>query len=543
MRSLTSVILKNSKRRELTNTSKFLSIISKLIVAGSLILLMVGFSVVETKRLMEINQSYTFVNILLFMNFIILFSETIFYSLNSLYFSKDLNIFLRLPIKPKDLIDAKLKEMVLSQYEMEILMLAIPIFIYGIIAQVSALFYLYAMLILLILPIIPISITTLIVSFIMRFTNLIKNKSRVMYITVILTIIILAFVLGGMDQTTEEISVSSVEKLILQVDGLANEISNKFILIKPIMNILVNYNNILGIKNLLIYIVETFLIYKIVVLVTSKIYLKGAIGTVINGQKYKKKLEKLTNKDLKQSNKLKTYFKKELKETFRSPIFFIQCILMPLIYPILTVVTVIAMLTFAQKIKPDTISVFVNTLTNGIGYAIFLAIGQGFFMINFSSIIAVSKEGRSSVLLKTFPIALEKQFKLKTKIGTLVNTLPIIIICIAHYYIINNFILTITIFFNLELLNIIGEKWKLLVDLNNPQIKWNTEYTMMKQNTNVMYGLFYTIIVIVTIIALGLICQTEKYASIVMFCILVLINLYINNYVHTKEQKIFEKLY
>ena len=54
MRSLTSVILKNSKRRELTNTSKFLSIISKLIVAGSLILLMVGFSVVETKRLMEI---------------------------------------------------------------------------------------------------------------------------------------------------------------------------------------------------------------------------------------------------------------------------------------------------------------------------------------------------------------------------------------------------------------------------------------------------------------------------------------------------------
>ena len=78
---------------------KFLSIISKLIVAGSLILLMVGFSVVETKRLMEINQSYTFVNILLFMNFIILFSETIFYSLNSLYFTNKAKRFNRCKIE------------------------------------------------------------------------------------------------------------------------------------------------------------------------------------------------------------------------------------------------------------------------------------------------------------------------------------------------------------------------------------------------------------------------------------------------------------
>ena len=55
-------------------------------------------------------------------------------------------------------------------------------------------------------------------------------------------------------------------------------------------------------------------------------------------------------------------------------------------------------------------------------------------MLNFSSIIAVSKERKSAILLKTFPISLEKQFKLKARMGIVVNTLSIIIVSIAYYY-------------------------------------------------------------------------------------------------------------
>ncbi len=543
MLSLTSVIIKNSKRQELTNTNKFLTIFAFFIVAGFLSLVMVGVSITATLRLKEINQSYAFVNMLFLMNFVILFSESIFHSLNILYFSKDLNTFLRMPIKSKDLVGAKLKDMILSQYEMEILMLAIPTITYGIISKVSALFYVYLFVILLILPIIPIVISTLIIAIIMRFTNFIKNKSKVMYITIILSVLLLGIVLGGFGDTKQDFTVSTFEKIILQADGLANEISNRFILIKPIMNTLLNYNNNAGLKNLLIYFLETIIVYEIGVSIISRIYLKGAIGTVINGQKFRKKLDKLTQIDLKKRNKEKTYFEKELKITLRSPIFLIQCILMPLLYPVITSIVIFAILRFAQKVNVDVMRDILQKVKNGLGYSAFLAVAQGFFMLNFSSIIAVSKEGRSSILLKTFPISLEKQFKLKTRIGIIINSLSIIIITTTYYYLFKNFILALLMFISLELLNVFGEKWKLLVDLKNPQIKWSAEYTMMKQNTNVMYELFYTILVVIFLAFIGLIFKTVENTSICILCILILLNVMMDSYIYKNIRKIFKNLF
>ena len=91
MKSLTSVIIKNSKRNELINRNKLLMVLAFIIVFGFLAIIMIMFSSIATIKLGQIEQSYAFVNILLFMNFIILFSESIFHSLNTLYFSKDLD--------------------------------------------------------------------------------------------------------------------------------------------------------------------------------------------------------------------------------------------------------------------------------------------------------------------------------------------------------------------------------------------------------------------------------------------------------------------
>lgn len=543
MKSLTGVIIKNSKRQELTNTSKFLTIFAFLIVAGFLSSIMIGFSIMATTRLKEYNQAYAFVNMLFLMNFIVLFSESIFHSLNTLYFSKDLNVFLRLPIKPKDLVSAKIKDMIISQYEMEILMLAIPATIYGIIMNVSISFYVFLLVILLVLPIIPITIITLIISVIMRFTNFIKNKSKVMYITIAIALIVLWFIISGFGGKSSTLSTSSFENLILQADGLAKEIANRFILIKPIMNSLLNYNNIEGIKNLSIFLIESFLVYNIGIFIISKIYLKGAIGTVINGQKFRKKLDVLDEKDLKRKNKYKSYFLKELKITARSPIFLIQCIIMPILYPIFVVVFIIAIFSFAQKIRVDIVKMLLNLIDNGFGYTIFLSLAQGFFMLNFSSIIAVSKEGKSATLSKAMPIGLDMQFKLKSLIGIGVNTIPILIICFSYYYLYNNILNTILMFIILEMLNSFGEKWKILVDLNNPQIKWNTEYTMMKQNTNIMYELFYTIIVIILLILAGRIFEKILYTEMFILYILLCLNFVMNRHIKSKEHKIFKNLY
>ena len=94
MRTLTSVIFKNSKRKDSKNRSTkregMLSALSFGIVFVFLAILMALTSFYVTTKMAEFEQTYAFVNILLLMNFFLLFAKSIFESLNVLYFSKDL---------------------------------------------------------------------------------------------------------------------------------------------------------------------------------------------------------------------------------------------------------------------------------------------------------------------------------------------------------------------------------------------------------------------------------------------------------------------
>ncbi len=546
MKSLTNVILKSSKR---TNKNRgdgkketFLSFIAFSIVFLSLAIAMTIISYIVTQKLIQINQSYTFINILLVMNFFILFTKSVFESLNVLYFSKDLKILLRMPINSKDILHAKFINMIISEYEMETIMLAIPMVVYGILNNVNIIFYIYMITILLILPIIPILITSLITSVIMRFTNKIKNKSKVMYIAIIFTSLLTGIILSGFGSGGNS-TTTKFEEIIMKTNGLSEKISDQFILIKPIMNTLLNYNNIKGLQNLILYILENVIIYIIIIFIISKIYLKGAIGTTINSQKNNKnRLETLTIKDFKQKNINKSYILKELKTISRTPIFLIQCIIIPIIYPITIIVASIILAIFANKFI-DIWGNLAQRANQTIGVAMFLSLGQVFYMMNFSSIIAVSRESKNVILTKYIPITLSKQFKLKTILGIILNILAGILVTIFYYMCTKNKVTTILIFIELLLINLIGEKFKLLVDLKKPQINWNSEYTMMKQNTNVMYILFYTLIVI------GVLLITSKISNIIeiflttMIIISLIINISINTYVNKKESKIFEKLY
>lgn len=547
MRSVTKVILKNSKRsqqlRGKTKKEAILYALSFLIVFAFLSVTMVAFSVELTKRLMKINQAYTFVNLLLLMNFIILFTKSIFESLNVLYFAKDLKVLLRMPIKSGSIVNAKLLNMIISEYQMEFIMLAIPMIVYGILTNVGWLFYLYMFIILLVLPIIPILITTLIIAVIMRFTNVIKNKSKVMYITIILATFLIGFVTMGSGENGD-LGTASVESIVLQVNGIAETIADYFPLINPIMNTLLNYNNIDGLRNLLLYLLENIICYIVIVYIVSKIYLRGAIGTIINSQKDKKnRFKKLSINDCKQRGRRKAYLIKELKVMARAPIFLIQCLIIPIVYPITILGSVFLLLGFADSMGVDIVGMLYNMINTPIGTAIFLAIGQVFNMMNFASIIAISKEAKNAVLVKYIPIDLAKQFKMKTMIGSSLNFLNGIIVIICYYIFTKNIINSILMIISLELMNILGEKLKLLIDLRNPKLNWNSEYTMMKQNTNVMYVLFYTLAIDILLLIIGNIIKSNNVFFMTIIVGGIIGNLIINIYVKDKQSKLFGRLY
>ncbi len=543
MKSLTKVILKNSIRTNPSKKSLILGGIAFSIVFLFLSIMMILFSYIVTKQLIKINQAYAFVNILLLMNFFILFAKSVFESLNVLYFSKDLKILLRMPIYPKDILHAKFFNMIISEYQMEVIMLGIPMIVYGILTKVNFLFYIYMFLVLLILPIIPILLTSLVIAIIMRFTNFIKNKNKVLYITMIISMFLMGFV-TMIFSNNQTISVSGFRNIILKTNGLAESIADYFILIKPIMNTLLNYDNIDGLKNLILYYLESIICYFIIIFIISKIYLKGAIGTTINSDKNTKcEFKELNLKDFESKKISKTYIIKEWKTLLRTPIFCIECVIMPLLYPICILAIVLFLMQFAKLVGLDLIKSFKSIVNSSLGISIFLIVGQVFYMLNFSSIIAISRDSNNAILIKFLPIDLYKQFKIKIRIGILINTLASLIVSIAFLIFTKKLLFTFIIFLSLCFINVIGEKCKLLIDLQNPQMNWNSEYTMMKQNTNIMYELFYTFFISGCIFVISKIIIRSSIFLFTIFVITFLINFILSKYIDKKKAKLFKKIY
>lgn len=542
MKKITSIIIKNSRRQEKQETikEKILSAIAFLIVFLSLAITMIVTSIYVTKELGKINQEYTFINILLLMNFIILFGKSIFESLNALYFSKDLKILLRMPIKSKDIVNGKLINMILSEYQMETIMLAIPMIVYGILTKAGVLFYTYMIIILAILPIIPIVITSTIISIIMRFTNIIKNKTKVMYIAIIASLIALDLLFTGFNHNIN-FSIAEFKETVFRINGISEEIANRFVLIKPTMSTLLNYNNIVGFRNCILYILESIVTYIVGVFIISKVYLKGAIGTTINSQKENKANKKLTIEDFKKKDKKKAYLSKEIKVIARTPIFCIQCLIIPIIYP-LTIMMVVSMAVVLSKlIGVDLVSDLMNKMNTSQMAMIFIAVGEVFFMMNFCSIIGISKESKSAILTKTIPIGFKTQFNLKTYLGKTMNLLSVLIITFAYFLATKNPVQTIEIFAILYFLDSIGEKIKLYIDSRKPQIDWDNEYAMMKQNTNIMNVLFKTLITLVILFLISKLIINQFAYLISILILSFIVNSFINNYI--SKNKIFEKVY
>ena len=546
MRTLTSVIYKNTKRADRVDGNQMirvlLSFLAFMIVFGSLSAIMVFASVYATYKLKQIEQSYAFVSLMLLLNFVILFAKSIFESLNVLFFSKDLKLLNRMPIKSIDIVHAKFIRMITSEYEMELIMLAIPMIVYGLMMNCTLKFYIFVGVVLLVIPIIPIVLISTIIAVIMLFTNRIKNKTKTMYITIIATIIVLNIIIALLSPNAQ-MDLDTFRNAITGANGLALTIANRFIVIRPIINSLVYYETSEGTKYLLIYVAENILFYIGALTIISPIYLKGTIGTTLNSERRGGNKKELSLSDFKKRDSSIAYILKEFKLICRSPIFLIECLFWPLICPIAVFIVALLMTWAANKLGVDIIIITLKRINTSWGSAIFLCVAQVFFMMNFNSIISFSKEGRWSILSKTIPIELDKQFSLKTFVGKLTNFLGIIVVVLWYLLCSKNVIRTIALLICCIQLSDIGEKFKLYIDLKNPKITWESEYTMMKQNTNVMYELFYTLYVMGILVVIAFAIRNVSIFFVTIMIGLYLINIITSFMIEKAQNKLFEKIY
>lgn len=538
---LTKTLLKSSTSDGKKNSKSFGRILFFILIYGYIIGFMSYISYYAIKSLMVINQPAVFLNLAFVAMFGFCIIQTVITSLNILYFSKDLDFLLPLPLTPIKIVTSKLNCLVISQYIMTSLLVLPGIIIYGYLLNLNFTYYIVAILGLLLFPLIPVAIISILVTIVMRFTKIIKNKEFVQYLTILLTLFLI-IAIQSISGNSGNSSSEEIANNLLKTNGKLEIFSSNIPNINLIMNSILNYNNTEGILNLVIFAVLSIVIYCGSSYIISKIYVKTVISLTTVKNKKIKNID--FEKDLNSSNLSLSYLKKEFKLLIRNPVFFMQCVLPSIIFPIIIGVPAIIGVQDAGvdlNVFRQDLGVVINS-SFGIMCALIAIIFM--YIFNYTSVTAISRDGENAVFMKYIPLDLKTQIFYKAIPGILLNLVPTIYIMVFGLIVIPNIsIKTIVYIFLITLIiNILNNILSILVDLKNPKLKWITEYAVVKQNFNMLFVFVLVAIEIGTIVLLGNLFRTVDGFVITLIIICLAIYISINRFITKSKDKLFEKI-
>ena len=546
--SLSKVIFKNSFQNMETakevNNKKSKSMIILYIFAFLYLAGIVGvFSNSLISELLKIHQEKMFLGVILLgiAGFVLI--QTIFSAINLLYYSKDNEYILPLPLKPSQIVIAKTNVLLVTEYFIVAILGLIPLSIYGILTHANILYYIEMVIVLLIFPIIPILISSLLVLIVMSFAKFTKNRNRFQLIATILILVIVfiaSFAMGNTDSSPEELV-----QMVMKANGMVELVKNAFPTLGMAIESLTNVNIGIQLLNIMLLIVTTAIIYALYVLVGQKLYLKGAVGNLSSGKKNKKKIDE--KKAFKNSTIFKTYVGKEFKILLRNPIFFMQCVLPAILFPILIIgMTILGINEESNGQTIDFANMFTNKTSIYIGIGI-LCVIQFFLMFIYISVTAISRDGQNASFMKYIPVKYMKQIDYKVMPNIIMTSImSIITVIIAGILIKADILYLLLILITSIIMGVFQSYVLIIVDLKKPKLEWNSEYAVVKQNMNLIWSVVISLISITVLIISGVVLE-NTFNSFILTGIIALVYLLVTiitrNYINNNINKLMEKIY
>ena len=543
--ALTKVFFKNSfQNMETAGGSKNKTNSKSMMILYAIVFLylagIVGFfSYNLVQGLIEIQQEEIFLGLILLAIGVFVLIQTIFSAISLLYYSKDNEYILPLPIKPSQIVMAKTNVLLITEYFIVAIIGLIPLIIYGILTTANIFYYITMIITLLTFPVVPVLISSLLVLIVMSFAKFTKNRNRFQIIaTIILLVVIcvISFQTSDMEGSQEELI-----QMATKANGLVEMIRNTFPTLGMAIEALAN-NSIL---NLIALVLVTAILYLIYIAVGQKLFLKGAVGSLSSGKRTKKAINEKTA--FKKSSLAKTYIGKEFKTLIRNPIFFMQCVMPAILFPILVIVfTFAGMQTDQNTSITDIAQMITNKTSIYLGMAILMFI-QFFSMFIYISATAISRDGQNAVFMKYIPVPLIKQIDYKVMPNIIMTTIMgIISIGIAQYLFRIPILYLLLITIAAISIGMLQSYLMIIVDLKKPKLEWNSEYAVVKQNMNLVWPMFLGLanITIIAVLSYVLGSFVNSYIIIGLFILIYLgLTILVRKYIEKNTNKLFTKIY
>ena len=546
---LTKIFLKNSfsnmdARMGISTKSK-----SKIIVYGLLFLYFAGLIIFLGYNLLDgliaIHQETIFVGMILFMIFGLGIIQTIFSSINILYFTKDSEYLLPLPLKPYQIILARTNVMLIAEYVIIFLIGFIPLVMYGILTGAGIVYYLTMILSVILVPILPVLLISMLIMFIMSFARLTKNRNRFqLFATLLVLAIIIALSIStsGMKQdlTNEEMA-----QMVVQANGMIELVKGYVPTVDYLMEALTTNSLFTAIVEVLKTLGITIIGFIVYMLIAQKIYFKGLVGNLFGGGASSSNKE-INQKEYRNSKLYKSYVGKEFKNMARNPVFLMQCLIPAILIPIIMVVVVYTGLN-SDGMGLEQITQMVQQMSTNTFFiaCIILGVIQFFTMFIYISITAISRDGENAVFMKYIPVSLYKQYLYKIIPNIIMNIVTIIITLGMAEYLLNLPVITlIALFVVATIMGILQSIAMIIVDLKRPKLNWDSEYAVAKQNLNLVFPMLLAMLNIAIMVgAVFLLKDINVYLGMGLLGILYIVaTVVINKYLYNKQYELANKI-
>jgi len=486
---LTLALMKNGFSFPKEKSKKIKQILLFIVLAFSLLPMVFGLVTFLTNTydgLATVGEEGVLLSLGIAVSAFVIFFFGLFYTMNTFYFSDDVENLLPLPIKSSHILGAKFIIVTIFEY-LTASMIFLPILIvYGVKSGGGLLYYLYALLIFLALPVIPIVLDSVIVMIIMRFTNLAKNKDAFRVISAVIAII---FGVGVSTMSQRLVLNAGAGQTKLGNNSMVAVTSNIFPASKLGALGLINHRNLSGLVYTGLFIIVSLVGFYLFLLLGNKLYFKGVTGVSVSSSSKKQiSSEELSRKSIR-SSVMRSYVMKEIRILFRTPAYFINCILMNFIWPIFLIIPI-----FTQPNSMSGIGEMVAVMQKqGISGLVFVAFFGVMLFVSSSNGIAatsISREGENVFFNKYIPVSYNTQIMAKVIAGVIMGVVGMLSISLVAVILLKlplslMVLMCVTSFLAILFSNFVG----IIIDLYNPKLHWDNEQKAVKQNLNLMLSM------------------------------------------------------
>lgn len=417
------------------------------------------------------------------------------------YLSADIEKLIPLPVKPWWVVCAKFLVVLAYEYLMTIVFIG-PLFVgYGVASGGGVLYWLFTVLGILCLPVVPLVYASVFAMLLMRIFRRLKNKD---FLTIVGTMfgLVIGFSISGLSGYMGGMEDSSAMQALLLEKGnsLAGIISGFF----PNFRFLVRGLADESILQMALFLLTIAAVVAAFLWLAQKIYFSGVVGMGESASRARRMTKEESMKLNRRSTVQRSYLKKEWRQMFRTPIYFLNCALMTFIWPVFFAIPLVLGLSGAKGSAEGMPSA--DELIEGLSQMLAEPAVQGIILIvvfgitvficscSAAASTAVSREGKGYYFMKYIPVPYEVQVRAKVHLGIVIGWLGtllyVLIAGVMGIVLLGLNPLVVVFALVISALTVVMANYlQMLVDLSNPKLTWDNEQIAVKQNMNVMLGM------------------------------------------------------